>query len=145
MTGFLLANWRWLLPAIAALGFAVDAGWQHLRVAERDVTIANMAEQKARDIAAAEAAVRKAADEDAARNHRLLADYAGEVAGLQENLNASQTALARAQKSSVCIATPAYRAFIDGLPALDEGGGKAGAGQPAGTGRAGPRLPAPAR
>lgn len=131
MIAWALLNWRWLLPAIAAAGFAIDAGIQHIRVANRDVTIATMEEQKAKDIAAAEQAVRKALQADVAKGNQLAMELAITKAELQGNLQDALDRQAAAPAGPVdCNHTPDTDAFDWSLRHTGAGPGKAGSGQP---------------
>lgn len=139
---FLLGNVTWLLPSIAALGLGVDAGVQHIRVANRDATIAKMEKQKAQDIAAAEQAVRKALQADAARSNQLVLELAVTKAELQGSL---QDALVRQAAAAAgppeCNHTADTDAFDWSLRHTGSAPGKAGAGQPPAPGRAHDPVP----
>lgn len=142
MIAWALVNWRWLLPAIAAVGFAVDAGIQHIRVADRDVTIAKIEKQKAEDIAAAEQAVRKALQADVAKGNQLAMELAITKAELQGSLQDALDRQAAAPAGPVdCNHTPDTDAFDWSLRHTGAGPGKAGADQPPATGRAGDSVP----
>lgn len=141
MLAFALANLRWLLPAIAVAGLAIDAGLQHIRVAHRDVTIATMQAEKARDIAEAEAAVRKALQADAENSNRIVAAYAGEIATLQGDLQDALVRQAAAESRPECNHTPDADAF-DRSVQPSGAGGKAGPHPSPTPGRAGEGVPA---
>lgn len=151
MLAFILFNWRWLLPTVAAFGFAIDAGIQHIRVADRDVTIARMEEQKAKDIAAAEQAVRKALQADAENSNRIVADYVAEIETLKGGLQDALVRQAIAEARPECNHTPDSDAFDRSVrppggaadnphPGAPAAPGRAGDGVPAGTGPTG-RFP----
>lgn len=158
---FLLKN-----PLVSGLGvlalvLGIALGVQTLRVANRDVTIAqrdtalaNMVAQQQANIAAAEAAVRKALQVDQENSNRIIAAYAAEIADLQEKANAAAVDIAAVPVSPVVpgcpdiMADPAVRAFIGGLPndaPAASRGREAGPGPAPGAGRAGVPVPAPAR
>lgn len=99
------------------------------------------------DRANAEAAARQAVQADLEHSYKLVADYAAEIADLQEKSHAADIALATAPVTALpagCpdpMSLPVVRAFTLGLP-NGRAAGATGAGQPANPAGARSQVPA---
>jgi hypothetical protein len=133
------------LRQYAVIGLAVLLG---LSVVYGQTEKANYESERAArvgDRANAEAAARQAVQADLEHSYKLVADYAAEIADLQEKSHAADIALATAPVTPTpagCpdpMSLPVVRAFSLGLPS---GSGSAGAGQPTDPARAGGQMPA---
>jgi hypothetical protein len=136
------------LRQYAVIGLAVLLG---LSVVYGQTEKASYESEKAArtaDRANAEAAARQAVQVDLEHSYKLVADYAAEIADLQEKSHAADIALATAPVTALpagCpdpMSLPVVRAFSLGLPS---GTGAAGAGQPANPARDGGQVPAHSR
>lgn len=129
---FLRTNWKWALPCIL-LAVAVGAwGFEHTwRITlQRDA---------ARDVAEAQGKVIAFKEADAEKTKALQDAHAAEITRLKDSSNA-QIAIAQAKRTTECVATPAARAFTNGMRRFDP---EAGAGDAGSAGRAGAPVPAP--
>jgi hypothetical protein len=108
---FLAKYWKLILPAILIAGLAVDD-------AGHRIALANLKAAHAQEIAAAEAAVRKALQADQEASNRLVANYAAEIATLQGSLADALVAQAKAPPTPLCDQSPAARTFDRSLQLL---------------------------
>lgn len=138
---FARGNWQWL----AIAGALAWGGWQYIGKLEFKAELADCRTSAAKSIADAEKAAREFRDRDYAHSMKLVADYAGEVAELQERFNDAQAKLNRAPSVAACLNTPAGRAFDDGVRALERDAARqAGDSDAPGPARAPHQVPAPA-
>lgn len=130
-----LANWRWLVPsvllAVAATAWGVEHTWR--------VTLQRDA---ATELARAQQMVASAKEADARLARALEDKHDAEVRRLWEGMNAAQTAIASAARTTSCVATPAARAFSSGVRRFDSQAGAGASGTAAGPGAAVPGAPA---
>lgn len=120
MLSVLLANWKLIVPALLVLALGIDDGVQRIKVA-------NLRASQAQEVAAAEAAVRKAMAADQELSNKLVADYAAEIAALQGNLADALAQQAKAPPTPQCDHSPAASVFDRSLRGLAS---QAGAAQP---------------
>jgi hypothetical protein len=93
---FLLTHWKLILPAALIAGLAADDAWHR-------IALANLKASQAQELAAAEAAVRKALQADQEASNALVARYAAEIAALQGSLADALVAQAKAQPTPLAI------------------------------------------
>jgi hypothetical protein len=117
-----------LAPWALVLLVGIFAGIERVQISNRDVTIAQkdtalkgMQAQQAENIAAAEKKVRTAMQADLDYSAKLVANYAGEIAELQEKQNAAEVSVATAPVIATApgcdpMALPVVGAFMRGLP-----------------------------
>jgi hypothetical protein len=118
-----------LAPWALVLLVGIFAGVERVQISGRDVTIAQketalkgMQAQQAENIAAAESKVRAAMQADLEHSNKLVADYAGEIAELQEKQNAAEVSVAAIPVEPVAkgcpdpMSLPVVGAFVRGLP-----------------------------
>jgi hypothetical protein len=118
-----------LAPWALVLLVGIFAGVERVQISNRDVTIAQkdtalkgMQAQQAENIAAAEKKVRDAMQADLDYSTKLVANYAGEIAELQEKQNAAEVSVAAVPVEPVAkgcpdpMSLPVLRAFTSGLP-----------------------------
>lgn len=116
LLGLLKSPWIYIL--LVGLAF----GWEYTTVKERDATIANYETQRAKDIAAAEQAVRAEKDADKVKTDRIITDLHATQKDTEEKLNAASIALATAPVQVIPQGCPdpnrsaASVAFDRGLP-----------------------------
>lgn len=91
---------------------------------------------RARDVAAAEKAVRDAMQQDAERSAGIIASLRNDTRSLEERLDAARTSMVKVpvfvtpKGCPDVMSSPAVRSFIDGLPDVYDG--QTGAGKQAG-------------
>lgn len=132
-----LGNWRWLVPTILLAGVTAAWGVEHTwRVTlQRDAAVELAREQQK---------VASAKEADARLTRTLEDKHDAEVRRLWEGMNAAQTAIASAARTTSCVATPAGRAFSNGVRRFDSQAGAGSQGPAAGPGPAVPGAPASA-
>ena len=119
-------SWLSLAPYIALgaviLGLGIDDGIQRIKVANRDVTIADDAKQEAQNVAAAKQAVLDAAARDALATNAILTKLQADNAALTKESADAQVALATAPVVTVTpgcpdiMASPVVGSFLRSLP-----------------------------
>ena len=133
---FLLANWRWLLPSLIAIGLGIWVGVVKLEVAGLHATIANMKAADAQELAAArqigEDAEKRAHDADL-RADKAAADGEAQHAKDLADIDAGNAAwtnrlrAARATGSGRCnVPAPPTNPSQPAQPAPRGDGGRAG-------------------
>lgn len=118
-----------LVPWALILAIGIFAGIERIQISNRDVTIAQkdtalkgMQAQQAENIAAAQSKVRAVMQADLDYSNKLVADYAGEIASLQEKQNAAEVSVAAVPVEPVAqgcpdpMSLPVVGAFARGLP-----------------------------
>ncbi|TXL70092.1 hypothetical protein FHP25_35820 [Vineibacter terrae] len=100
----------WIAVAIAGAVLAALLVIQTLRL-----DAAELRETAERQRADANAAAVKRMQDDAALSARLVADYAAEIASLQERDRELRNAIVRAPASAACATSPAMRTLLDGV------------------------------
>jgi hypothetical protein len=93
---------------VAALGAGIYV--QGLRL---DVARAGEATERSR--ADANAAVVKAMQVDAERANRIVADYAAEIAQMQERERDTRNSIVAAPVTAACVGSPAIRSLLQGV------------------------------
>lgn len=114
MLSFLLIHWKIVVPGLLILALGIDDGVQR-------ITVANLHTSQAQEIAAAEAAVRKALAADQELSNRLVAEYAAQIAALQGNLANALVLQAKAPSTPQCDHSPAAAVFDRSVRALSAG------------------------
>lgn len=98
------------LAPYAAIGLALLwGGFEHTWrvILQRDA---------AQEVAKAQAMVAAFKEADEANTRKIADAHAAEIARIKGEANARETSIRRAVASNSCLDTPAYRAFIGGLP-----------------------------
>lgn len=145
LLAFVGGNWTWLLPVLLLLGVGVDDGLHRVWYAECQTTVATDKQVQAQNIANSQAEVRKALQADVDLGNTVVAKYAGEIAGLQGDLQDARANLAKAQDVPACSHTGVTDAFDSGVQQLWDRARKADPVQIDGSGRNQPAVPAPDR
>jgi hypothetical protein len=124
---FLLANWRWVLPLLAALGLAIDDGLHRVWLA--DCTAA-----RAKDIADADRAALEQIKRDRDKRAEIDQQHQAEVDKIRQEASSRESEILKAARSTVCNTSGPFNALFNGVRREQDaaGGGKA---RPGATGR----------
>ncbi len=115
-------NWLALAPYLGILAALAFGGWEYTTVKERDARISSMQAQEAKNVAAAEKAVRDAAAKDAAKTDALVTQLQADNSALQKEAADARVSLATAPIVAVTpgcpdiMQSPVVGAFLRGLP-----------------------------
>lgn len=108
---FILANWRYIIPAL----MAVAIGWLLVVNADLRADIANAKADKERELKEAAQQVIALKEQDAAQTRAWLDSWLTQRSKIEEEYLDAKARLAATPASSVCTTSPAGRAFIDGV------------------------------
>lgn len=130
----LLANWKWILPALLLAGLAIDDGYHR-------IALSNCREARAADRIAAEKAKSEAIEKAQATSDRIIAEQASALAQTAAKVGGITERIVHVPVTTACASSPSMRAASDGLRELfNSGGGQAPSGGNAPTALPGPRA-----
>jgi hypothetical protein len=105
---FLLANWRWVLPLLAALGLAIDDGLHRVWLA--DCTAA-----RAKDIADADRAALEQIKRDRDKRAEIDQQHQAEVEKIRQEASSRESEILKATRSTVCNTSGPFNALFNAI------------------------------